>query len=76
MTGKTNVVLLALLLDAPARIRARLGREEGQAFVEYAMVMLLVALALAAGAFVTPFRSGIESAFEAIGNALTGAIPD
>jgi Flp pilus assembly pilin Flp len=66
VTGSTNVVLLALL----ARV-GRLRREEGQAFVEYAMVMLLVVLVLAAGAFVAPFRSSLESAFSGIGDALS-----
>ena len=75
MIGRANVVLLTLLLDASSGVGARLRREEGQAFVEYAMVILLVTLALAAGTFVTPFRSGIESAFDGIGNALTAAIP-
>ena len=39
------------------------------------MVMLLVALALAAGTFVAPFRTAIKSAFAGIANAITGAIP-
>jgi Flp pilus assembly pilin Flp len=59
-------VLLELLARA-----GRLRREDGQAFVEYAMVMLLVVLVLAAGAFVAPFRSSLESAFASIGDALS-----
>ena len=75
MIGEANAAFLTLMLDASARVEARLRREEGQAFVEYAMVMLLVAIALAAGAFVAPFRSSLQAAFEAIGNALTKPIP-
>jgi Flp pilus assembly pilin Flp len=75
MTGRATVVLLTLLLDASSGARSLLRREDGQAFVEYAMVMLLVALALAAGTFVSPFRSAIEGAFTSIGDALNNAIP-
>jgi Flp pilus assembly pilin Flp len=75
MTGRATVLLLTLLLDATSGARALLRREDGQAFVEYAMVMLLVALALAAGTFVSPFRSAIEGAFTSIGDALNNAIP-
>ena len=75
MIARANVVLLTLLLDASSGVRARLRREEGQAFVEYAMVMLLVALALAAGAFVDPFRTALESAFGAVAGAFASAAP-
>jgi Flp pilus assembly pilin Flp len=72
---RANVVLLTLFLDASSGVRARLRGEEGQAFVEYAMVMLLVAIALAAGTFVSPFRTAIEGAFSSIGDALSNAVP-
>jgi len=75
MIYRINCLLLTVLLDASSGIRDRLKREEGQAFVEYAMVLLLVTVALAAGSFITPFRTAITNAFEAIGNAITGAIP-
>ena len=39
------------------------------------MVMLIVAIALAAGTFVSPFRTAIEGAFSSIGDALNNAIP-
>ena len=38
------------------------------------MVLLLVTVALAAGAFITPFQDALRSAFSAIGDAITGAI--
>ena len=75
MTLRANVVFLTLWLEASSGVRARLRREEGQAFVEYAMVMLIVAIALAAGTFVSPFRTAIEGAFSSIGDALNNAIP-
>jgi len=52
---------------------ARLGREEGQTVVEYALVMLLVAVALAGGVFVSPFRSGIADALGSIADAISTA---
>jgi Flp pilus assembly pilin Flp len=58
-----------------AGARAWLEREEGQAFVEYAIVLLLVAVTLAAGAFVTPFRTALEGAFSSVGGAISGALP-
>jgi len=74
MLERANILLLTLLLDTSSSVRDRLRREAGQAFVEYAMVLLLVTVALVVGTFVTPFRDAIASAFSAIGDALTGAI--
>jgi Flp pilus assembly pilin Flp len=71
MVERVGVLLVTVLLDAQDRLR----REEGQSFVEYAMVLLLITVALAAASFITPFRTAIANAFEAIGNAITGAIP-
>jgi Flp pilus assembly pilin Flp len=73
MIGEANAMLVTLMLDASARVQARLRREEGQAFVEYALVMLLVGVALATGAFVGPFRSSLEAAFQAVQSALAKA---
>jgi len=74
MIDRANVLLLTLLLDSSASVRERVRREDGQAFVEYAMVLLLVTVALAAGAFITPFQDALRSAFSSIGDAITGAI--
>src|SRR5262245_10392886 len=51
MIDRANVLLVTLFVDGFTRVRDRLRREEGQAFVEYAMVLLLVTVVLAAGAF-------------------------
>jgi Flp pilus assembly pilin Flp len=75
MIDRANALLITLVFGVSDRARARLGRQEGQAFVEYAMVLLLVTVALAAGTFITPFRNAISSAFTAIGNAITDNIP-
>jgi Flp pilus assembly pilin Flp len=45
-------------------IRARLGREEGQALVEYALILALVAVALVAALGL--LAGGIEKEFELV----------
>lgn len=75
MVERAGFLLVTLLLDAAAVTRDRLRREDGQAFVEYAMILLLVTVALAAASFITPFRTAISTAFDAIGNAIDGAVP-
>jgi Flp pilus assembly pilin Flp len=50
-----------------------LRRDEGQAFVEYALVLLLIAVAIAAASIWTPLLTDIGKAVNSIGNALNGA---
>jgi Flp pilus assembly pilin Flp len=57
-------------------MRGRLGREEGQTFVEYTLVILVVAVVLVTGAFVEPFRNAIEGAMDTIADTITGADDD
>ena len=73
MCARANVLLLALVLEASSGAPARLRREDGQTLVEYALVMLVVAVALAGGVFVSPFRSGIEDALGSIAEAISTA---
>jgi Flp pilus assembly pilin Flp len=75
MFNRANVLLVTLLLDASSSVRDRLRREEGQAFVEYAMVLLIVAVAIGAGVFIDPFQKAINDAFSAIGTAIGKANP-
>jgi Flp pilus assembly pilin Flp len=72
MIDRANALLAGLLLDGSDRALGRLRREDGQAFVEYALVLLIVAVALtaAAGVFISPFRAAIVSAFTRISDAL------
>ena len=72
ISARADVLLLKLLLGASSGA-ARLGREDGQTLVEYALVMLVVAVALAGGVFVSPFRSGIEDALSGIADAIATA---
>ncbi len=54
--------------------RGCLRDEAGQTFVEYTLVILLVAVAIATGALVEPFREAIASGLGAIGDAINGAV--
>ena len=51
-----------------AYIRARLGREEGQALVEYALIISLIAILLIGA--LTFVQTQIGDVFTTIGNAL------
>ena len=73
MIDRANVLLVTLFVDGFATVRDRLRREEGQAFVEYAMVLLIVAVAIGAGVFVTPFQQAITGAFNKISQVITTA---
>ena len=51
-----------------AYIRARLARQQGQALVEYALIISLIAVAAIAA--LTFLSGGIQGIFTSIGNAL------
>ena len=51
-----------------AHIRARLARQEGQALVEYALIISLIAIAAIAG--LTFLSGGIQGMFTTMANAL------
>jgi pilus assembly protein Flp/PilA len=51
-----------------AYIRARLARQEGQALVEYALIISLIAIAAIAG--LTFLSGGIQGIFTTMANAL------
>jgi Flp pilus assembly pilin Flp len=55
------------------RLVARLRRSEGQAFVEYVLVLTLVAVAVALLAQWTNFTTTISSSLQRVINALTNA---
>jgi Flp pilus assembly pilin Flp len=71
MIDRASSWLYLLLLDAENGARGRMKNEDGQAFVEYAMVLLLVTVALAAGAFINPFREALVGAFNAIAEQIS-----
>jgi pilus assembly protein Flp/PilA len=53
-----------------AYLRARLGREEGQALVEYALIVALIAVV--ALAMITLAGKNVSKIFSTIANALPG----
>jgi Flp pilus assembly pilin Flp len=61
MIYRANVFLATLLSSAVAGTD-RLRREEGQTFVEYALVILLIAVAIGVAATWDPMRDAIEQA--------------
>jgi Flp pilus assembly pilin Flp len=71
MIDRASKWLYLLMLDAEEGARSRFQKEDGQAFVEYAMVLLLVTVALAAGAFIDPFRNALVGAFQAIADKIS-----
>jgi Flp pilus assembly pilin Flp len=73
MTNRVNAVVGAALASARTHLRNGIGREGGQTFVEYTLVILLVAVAVATGALVDPFRDAIGNALTAISDALDDA---
>jgi Flp pilus assembly pilin Flp len=68
-------VLIGEILGTPEFLRERLRREDGQAFVEYTLVILLIAVFIATGVLVEPFQNALREAFQKIGDAIRGAIP-
>lgn len=62
-----------LMIWGATGVRGRLRREEGQAFVEYSLVLLLVAVAVALLAQWDLFRDAIVNALDRVGDALSGA---
>ena len=79
MIDQLNMRLLKLGVALQARfgsgdrLRDRLRREDGQAFVEYALVLTLVGVAVALLAQWTNFTGTISNSLQKVMNALDGA---
>jgi Flp pilus assembly pilin Flp len=74
--GRINVVAGQFLVDRWGFVKDRLRRETGQTFVEYSLVLLLVAVALVAGTFIDPFRDALSNALSKIGDVIQGVVDD
>jgi len=72
--SRFNALLGEFVVDRWGFVRDRLHREDGQTFVEYSLVLLLVAVALIAGTFIAPFRNALSNALGAIGDAIQGVV--
>jgi len=64
MFGRIGVMLVTLL---------RPNEDEGQTFVEYAVVMTVVILAIAVASFLTPLKLALEEAFGTVRDTIGAA---
>jgi Flp pilus assembly pilin Flp len=72
MGYRVNGLIAEAIVDAWRFVHDRLRRDEGQTFVEYTLVLLIVAVA-ATALFIDPVRNAITDAVGAIGDAFTDA---
>jgi Flp pilus assembly pilin Flp len=77
MIDRANVILSTALLGAWGLIRERqlamreqLRREDGQAFVEYALVLVVISIVIGAAIVWTPLTDAINGAIEGVGEKL------
>jgi Flp pilus assembly pilin Flp len=70
MGEHVNRVIVSAALEVDERIRDLRRSERGQAFVEYALLLLVVAVAVAALADWGAFKGAIGTALTKIENAL------
>ncbi len=73
MVDQLNVGILRQMLAMQDTLANRLRREEGQAFVEYALVLTLVAVAVALLTQWSAFTSAITNSLQKVINALSAA---
>jgi Flp pilus assembly pilin Flp len=73
MVDQLNVGILRQMLAVQDAVANRLRRQEGQAFVEYALVLTLVAVAVALLTQWSAFTSAIHDSLQKVINALSNA---
>lgn len=73
MVNRLNAMVLTAALDLQDRAVQRLRRQEGQAFVEYSLVLILVAVAVALLAQWDTLRTAIVNALQRVVNALNSS---
>jgi len=73
MIDRLNAVIVSWALSASAGAKDRLKREQGQAFVEYALVITLVAVAVALLTQWTAFTSELGNSLKRVITALKDA---
>jgi Flp pilus assembly pilin Flp len=72
MNSRVSGLIGQVVVDLPGLVRDRLRREEGQAFVEYALVLLAITLVIATAIIWTPLTDGIGAALDRVRDALAG----
>ncbi len=65
--------MLKFFVALQTRLAGLRGREEGQAYVEYAVLIAIVAIG--AIALLIAFRGDLSSAFSDLGDLVNGAVP-
>ena len=73
MVDKLNVGILRQMLATQDTLANRLRRQDGQAFVEYALVLTLVAVAVALLSQWSSFTSAIHDSLQKVIDALSNA---
>jgi Flp pilus assembly pilin Flp len=73
MVDQLNVGILRQMLAVQDAVANRLRRQEGQAFVEYALVLTLVAVAVALLTQWSSFTSAIHDSLQKVIDALSSA---
>jgi Flp pilus assembly pilin Flp len=73
MVDQLNVGILRQMLAMQDALVNRLRRQEGQAFVEYALVLTLVAVAVALLTQWSSFTSAIHDSLQKVIDALSSA---
>ena len=73
MIDQLNIAIVRAAWGLQGRLADRLRREEGQAFVEYALVLTLVAVAVALltqwGTFTTAIHDSLQKVIDALNKA-------
>ena len=75
MLYRISAMIAELVFTTSSRVRDGLDRQEGQAFVEYAIMLLIVAVALGVGTalFWTPLTDGLTNALNTVKDTLSSA---
>jgi Flp pilus assembly pilin Flp len=73
VTVRLSVLAVGALVAARDRLFDQLRREEGQAFVEYALVLLVVAIVIGTLAVWSPLGTAIGTAITKITTAIGNA---
>jgi Flp pilus assembly pilin Flp len=70
VTVRLSILAAGTLAAARDRLFATLRRDEGQAFVEYALVLVVIALVVGAAALWSPLGTAITSAVTKVKTAI------
>jgi Flp pilus assembly pilin Flp len=72
VTVRLSILAVGALAAARDRLFDSLRRDEGQAFVEYALVLVVISLLIGAVLVWSPLKDAITTAISHVSTALTG----